>query len=106
MTQLACQNTTFLLVLNDNLWPNSAPVRYINFHNIRDLGSELSKSLKVKYHGAVVLPICFLLVFNGNVWPNTAPLQTTSLQNQRTDHQHLVSARQGKAKQLLDITKV
>ncbi len=39
--------------------------------NLGDLDYDLSRSLKVKSHDAIILPIYgFLLMFNGNIGPN------------------------------------
>ena len=47
-----------------------------------DLEFDLSRSLKAKCEGAIVLPIYdFLLMFNSNIWPNTALLRDLRLQN-------------------------
>ena len=38
----------FLLMFNDNLWPNSAPSQDIGLRNLSDLEFDLLRSLKVK----------------------------------------------------------
>ena len=48
--------------------------------NLTPLDFDLSRSLKVKYEGAIGLPIyAFLLMFNSNIGPNHAPLRDTRL---------------------------
>ncbi len=59
----------FLMMVNINLWPNSAPLRDKMLQNPDDF--DLSRSLKVKCDGAIGLPIHgFLLMFNSNIGPN------------------------------------
>ncbi len=43
----------------------------MRLHNLGDLEFDVSRSLKVKYEGAIALPIYgFLLMFNSNIGPN------------------------------------
>ena len=50
--------------------------------NLGDHEFDLLRSLKVKCHGVMGLPIYgFLLMFNSNIGPNKAPLRDISLQN-------------------------
>ncbi len=60
-----------LLMVNSNLWPNSAPLRDERLQNLGELDFDLSRSPKVKCDGAFGLPIYgFLLIFNSNIGPN------------------------------------
>ena len=55
----------YLLMFNSTIWPNSAPLQYINFWNLGDLDFHLSRSFKAKYDGVIGLPIYdFLLMYN------------------------------------------
>ncbi len=54
-------------VFNNNIWPNSTPLRDNSLQYLSDLKFDLSRSLKVKSNGAVWLPIHdFLVVSNTN----------------------------------------
>ncbi len=54
----------FLLMLNSNIWPNSAPLQDIRLQNLSDFEMDLSRSLKRKYDGVVGLSIHgFLLTY-------------------------------------------
>ncbi len=70
MTHLnPAQVTSFLL--NSNIWPNTAPKRYVGHQNLNHLDFGVSVSLKVKSSSAAELPIYmydFLLVFGGNIY--------------------------------------
>ncbi len=51
------------------------PFRSATTQNLSDLDFDLSRSLKIKCHGVIGLPIYgFLLMINGNLGPNLAPL--------------------------------
>ncbi len=52
----------FLLLINSDIWPNSAPLRDIRLRNLSDLDCDLSWSLKVKCDGAIRLPIYGFLI--------------------------------------------
>ncbi len=44
---------------------------------LNNLEFDLSRSLEVKYDGAILDPHIiygFLLIFNSNIWPNAAPV--------------------------------
>ena len=47
----------FLLMINSNIWPNSAPLRDIRLWNPHDLDFDLSRSLKTKNDCVIGLPI-------------------------------------------------
>ncbi len=58
----------FVLMVNCNLWPNSAPLRVIRHYNLSDPEFDLSRSLKVKCHGVIGLIIYgFLLFVDSNI---------------------------------------
>ncbi len=62
----------FLLMVNSNIWPNTAFLRDISLQNMSDLEFDLSKSLKVKANDAFGLPIYdLLLVPNSNCLART-----------------------------------
>ncbi len=47
----------FLLMVNGNIWSNTALLRDISLQNMSDLKFDLSRSLKVQSNGAVGFPI-------------------------------------------------
>ena len=47
----------FLLVLINNIWPNSAHLRDTRLQNLSDLDFDLLGSLKAKCDGVIQLPI-------------------------------------------------
>ncbi len=52
------------LMFNSNIWPNFALLRDIRLRNLRDLGFDLSRALKVKCDGVIWLSIYgFLLIY-------------------------------------------
>ncbi len=75
----------FLLRFTSNVCPILGLLRHISLQSLSDLDFDLTRSLKVKWDGAVGLPICayFLLVFNSTTWPNSAPLRDIRLQKLR-----------------------
>ncbi len=81
MTLLNSPSIIFI-TFNSNIWHNVAPSKDIK--NINNLESDLSRSLEIKFGGAVGLPISyFLSVVHGRTcrWPDTASLQHKSLPN-------------------------
>ncbi len=61
-------NNDFLLVFNNNIWPNSALLWDMTLKYISNLEFDLSMSLKVKSNSVVGFPIYdFLLVSNNNM---------------------------------------
>ncbi len=64
---------TFLLIFNSNIWPYSVPLRDIMLRNLRDLDSDLSRSLRSNVICTNGLPTyVFLLMLNSNIWTNIA----------------------------------
>ncbi len=55
----------FLLMCNSYKWPQSVPLRDIRLRNLSDPDFDLSRSLKIKYDGAIRLPIYGLIVTYG-----------------------------------------
>ncbi len=72
----------FLLMVNSNIWSNSAPLRDIRLFNVVDLDFDLSRSLKLKSDDVIGLPIhAFLLMVNSNIGLNLSPLRDITLWN-------------------------
>ncbi len=52
----------FLLLVNNSIWLNSAPLWDMRLQNVTDLDFDLSRSRKVKSNGAVGTPDIWLLI--------------------------------------------
>ena len=76
------ENGIMKMVISWIRGPWKAPLRDIRLRNLGDLDFDLSRSMKVKYKGAIGLPVYgFLLMFNSNIGPNSALLQDIRLQH-------------------------
>ncbi len=69
-------------MLNSNITLNSAPLQDTRLRNLSDLDFDLSRSLKVKCDGIILLVIYGLLLFTLMLWPNWVPLPDKALKSE------------------------